>query len=254
MPAPEVLAAFGVPPSTPLVPMGRCVRAGSVVLKPVDHEAEAAWVASISTWLGGDGFVVPRPVPAVRGWTHDGWAAWRFVDGSHEPRWDDVLRCGEALHRALADLTRPSFLDHRDDPWSVADRMAFGERPLEVRTPALAPLVGPLHERLEPIDLPSQVVHGDLSGNVLFGAGPPAVVDLTLYWRPAAFAAAVVVVDAVVWGGGDPSLLRRVDHQLLLRAELRRLLELDALGPPDHGPAHADLVTRLTGSRRAWAT
>lgn len=108
-------------------------------------------------------------------------------------------------------------------------------------------MVEPLHGRLEELDLPSQVVHGDLSGNVLFADGaPPAVIDLTPYWRPAAFAAAVVVVDALVWGGGDPSLLRRVDHQLLLRAELRRLLELDALGPPEHAAAHADLVSRLT--------
>jgi uncharacterized protein (TIGR02569 family) len=235
-----VLAAFGLPADVALEPMGRCVGAGSVVLKPVDDEAEAAWVASISTWLGGEGFRVARPVPAVRGWTFGGWAAWQRLEGTHEPRWHDVLRAGEALHRALADLTRPSFLDRRDDRWSVADRMAFGERPLEVG-PDLVPLVEPLYEQLVPIDLPSQVVHGDLSGNVLFADGRlPAVIDLTPYWRPAAFAAAVVVVDAVVWGGGDWSLLREADHQLLLRAALRRILEA-----PAEAPAHAELVAHL---------
>ena len=35
---------------------------------------------------------------------------------------------------------------------------------------------------------------------------PPAVIDLSLTWRPPAFAAAVVVVDALVWEGAEPSL------------------------------------------------
>jgi uncharacterized protein (TIGR02569 family) len=237
----EVLAAFGLPADVAVTPVGRCVRAGSVILKPVDLVAEAEWVASISTWLGGDGFRVARPVPAVRGWTHDGWAAWQVVPGEHAPRWDDVLAVSRHLHRALADLTRPAFLDRREDRWSVADRMAFGERPLDGVPPDVVRLVEPLVARLEPIDLPSQVVHGDLGGNVLFADGlPPAVIDLTPYWRPAGFADAVVVVDAVVWGGGDLRLLRRVEHQLLLRAALRRILEA-----PGTAAAHAGLVDRL---------
>jgi uncharacterized protein (TIGR02569 family) len=168
------------------------------------------------------------------------------VPGEHAPRWDDVLAVSRAFHRVLADLTRPSFLDHREDRWAVADRMAFGERPL-VAPPETAPLAEPLHARLEPIDLPSQVVHGDLSGNVLFADGlAPAVIDLTPYWRPAAFAEAVVVVDAIVWGSGDWSLLRRVDEQLVLRALLRRLLETPT---PEHVRPHAELVRRLVRRR-----
>ena len=210
----------------------RSVRADGVVLRPVHDEAEAAWVAAISTWLGGEGFRVARPVPATHGWTCDGWAAWRLVDGesSSASRWDDVLTASRPYHRALADLTRPSFLDHRATEADVVD-------------PTLAPLVEPLLERLEDVDLPSQIVHGDLPGNVLFARGqPPAVVDLAPCWRPVGFADAVVVVDAIVRGGADWSLLGRVDHQLLLRAALRRIL-----GAPAQAAASAELVARLTG-------
>lgn len=80
-----------------------------------------------------------------------------------------------------------------------------------------------------PIDLPHQVVHGDLFGNVLFaGSAPPAVVDLVPFWRPPEWAAAVVVVDALSWGGAGADLLENWSHlpewsQVLRRAVLFRL-------------------------------
>ena len=37
-------------------------------------------------------------------------------------------------------------------------------------------------------------MHGDLTGNVLFAEGlPPAILDLSLYFRPPGFATAVVL-------------------------------------------------------------
>ncbi len=49
---------------------------------------------------------------------------------------------------------------------------------------------------LGPVRRAAQVVHGDLTGNVHLGpSGPPVVLDLTPYWRPVGYAAAVVVVD-----------------------------------------------------------
>ena len=78
------------------------------------------------------------------------------------------------------------------------------------------------------MDLPRQLVHGDLGGNVLFhDALPPAVIDVSPYWRPAGYAGAIVVADAVAWGGaGDEiveGLLRHQGEQLLLRAVLFRV-------------------------------
>ncbi len=56
----------------------------------------------------------------------------------------------------------------------------------------------------------SQLIHGDLSGNVLFAAGlPPAIIDFSPYWRPVAYASAVVAVDGVLWFGAGEALLQR---------------------------------------------
>ncbi|MDT7648275.1 MAG: hypothetical protein QOC75_5275, partial [Pseudonocardiales bacterium] len=52
--------------------------------------------------------------------------------------------------------------------------------------------------------------------------------DLVPFWRPVEWAAAVIVVDALAWGGGDPALLGAWAHldgwpQALLRALLFRV-------------------------------
>ena len=59
-------------------------------------------------------------------------------------------------------------------------------------------------------------------------AAMPAILDVVPFWRPVAWAAAVVVVDALAWGGADPGLLERWAHleawpQALLHALLFRL-------------------------------
>ena len=115
-----------------------------------------------------------------------------------------------------------------------------------------ARLFAALADGRRPIDVPSQVVHGDLFGNVLFaGSAPPAIVDITPYWRPPAWAAGVIVVDALAWGGAPIELLAEGDRwpqwrQLLRRALLFRLAVSLAhpLTPP------SDLVTMLSTADR----
>lgn len=136
-----------------------------------------------------------------------------------------MIRAGIAFHRELSTWERPAFLDGRDDPWSYGDRVAWSERPVEGDEPMLYRLAG----LRRPVSARSQLVHGDLGGNVLLATGqPPAIIDWPPYWRPAVWAAAVVVVDALSWGRADLSLVDRCAHlpewdRMLLRAEMYRL-------------------------------
>ena len=75
-----------------------------------------------------------------------------------------------------------------------------------------------------------QLIHGDMTENVLFAEGhDPAIIDIAPYWRPAGFASAVVVADAICWRAADPAaLLAAVAHveefpQLLVRALIYRM-------------------------------
>jgi hypothetical protein len=69
----------------------------------------------------------------------------------------------------------------------------------------------------------SQLVHGDLTGNVLFHDElPPAIIDFVPYWRPTEYATAIVVTDAVLWENAPTELLNGVSAQYLLRALIFR--------------------------------
>ncbi len=215
MPPKEVLAAFGTTGEPLLLPggTGRTWRAGDLVLKPLDRApAEIEWQADVLSAVGPAVRVAP-PVPRIV----EGWTAWRYVEGAHEPgRWLDIIAAGERLHDALASVPRPAeIVDAGVEPWATGDRVAWeGEL-----FPGLDDVVG----ALRPVSDESTLIHGDLTGNVLFhDVLPPAVIDFTPYWRPRAFAAAVVVADALVWEGAPPELADVVDPQYLLRALIYR--------------------------------
>jgi len=234
-PPPHVIAAFGGSGDPePLVGgiTGTVWRAGDVVLKQLDLSlAELSWQAEVLTSIGS-GHV--RVAPPLRGHggqlTVGGWRAYRYLEGRHERRrWPDIIAAGEALHTALAHVPRPAFLEERSHGWAMGDRVAWGEvSTAEARE--RWPITQPLLEALRPVEARSQVIHGDLSGNVLFDPGlPPGIIDFSPYWRPRAFAVAIVVADALVAEGADESLLEattQVDDfgQYLVRALIFRLV------------------------------
>jgi uncharacterized protein (TIGR02569 family) len=238
-----VLAAFGARGApTPIEGgQGTSWRAGDLVLKPVDApEAVLEWHAALLEGLVVDDVRVARPRRTRAGaLLHDGWSAAEHVQGAHEPgRWEDVIAAGRRLHRGLAGVSRPAFLERRTDPWAVADRVAWAEHPAEHY--AHVEHVGALLAARRPVRAAGQLVHGDLTGNVLFAEGlSPAVIDLSLYWRPPAFASAVVAVDALVWHGADERLLDALADeavgvdvgQLLVRALLFRLAAEEGSDP-----------------------
>ncbi|WP_250897443.1 hypothetical protein [Curtobacterium flaccumfaciens] len=188
-------------------------------------------------------FRTPRPVATTDGgWRSGPWEAWEYVAGSaDESRVDDVIRAGRAFHLAIADLERPAFLSAgtNDDPWSRADRMAWGEEPLPAE-----PTLDRLAAVSRPVRAPSQLVHGDLLGNVLFADGhPPTVIDWPPYWRPAGFGTAVAVVDAACWHGLPLDRVQSLGSaeaewtQLLVRAVAFRIATSVLLGGRDGAEA-----------------
>jgi len=230
-PPPAVLDAFGLAGEPALMSggMGRTWRVGDVVLKPVEDVVEHAWVAEVYDAWRSDAVRVPEPLRVDDRWSVAGWGAHRLVPGETAHAGDDpdwFRGVHEAFHDAVSELARPSFLDDRVDAWSFGDRVAWDGLEPEGSPETLA-LLDRAVSRLEPVDLPAQVVHGDLGGNVLRDGGRAGVIDWPAYHRPRAWALAVVATDAVCWERADPALLDRwwTDDwpQLLLRAVVYRL-------------------------------
>lgn len=224
-------------------------RCGEVVVSMVADHARAAWSAKVRENLFADGIRLARPVRSTDGrYVVSGWRADTFVAGTPEPRHDEVVSAAVRLHEATAALERPRFLTQPPvAPWGdvdvfiAADRAAWEDRPLHslpagarvspgsVDAQRSVDIINQLAALRRPTKSPSQLVHGDLYGTVLFaGTAAPGITDITPYWRPASWAAAVVVVDALAWGDADDGLIERWGSlpewpQMLLRALIFRL-------------------------------
>ena len=263
-PTGRVLAQFGLCGSPQPLPggQGSSWRVGEAVLKAQGDPVFAAWQGELLTRLDGrDDFRVCAPLRSADGhWEVHGWTASRYEPGAPVPRsWRQVIRVGRQLSAALVDEPRPAFLSARRDRWAVADRTAWGEQPAGPL--ATAPHVPRLLAGLEPAGGRPQLVHGDLSGNVLFADGLlPLVLDLSPYWRPPAYASAVVVADALVGIGAQEDVVQEdvqallddadVPQQHLLRALLFRILADLLAGRDDVGVRYAaavELATCLAG-------
>ena len=238
-----VREAFGVP-SGPARRLpgggGSCWQVAGLVLKPGHDEVTGPWLADVFAGLSGPGFRVPRPVPTSDGaWLADGWAAWTTVEGEPDPlrRWPDLVAAARAFPAAVAGGPAPPWLGRRRHRWAVADRVAWEGAAVRV-APELADLAGALRAATRPVRLPSQLVHGDLAGNMLFTRDtPPAVIDFSPYRRPAGYALAVAAVDLLTWWSAPPTILDTLSDeddldQLLVRATMFRLVS-DSLGQQD---------------------
>lgn len=230
-PTDHVLRAFRATDCPTPLPggAGQSWRSGNLVLKPgggMLHD----WLCTALDGLKCNGVRVAAPVAAMDGsWSHQGWTATTWLRG-YEADWNDqttltaVLEAGRAFHECVAHLPRPPYLDERNDWWALADRTAWGERTSSY-PPELADVARRLAAVLEPLG-PAQLVHGDLTGNVLVARGlAPAVIDVSPYWRPTAYAEGVVVADALCWRGADRASVERagVSRSAVARALLFRL-------------------------------
>jgi uncharacterized protein (TIGR02569 family) len=215
-PPPAVLAGFGV--GGPAVRLaggqGTSWRVGEVVLKPGVDPQFQEWVGTVLARIEQRGFRLPTVLRAGDGgWVVHGWGAESVIPGAtvHEAAsdWRSIISASRALHAATAALARPEFLDLRTDAWASADRDAWGEVPRTV-----APELRGIVERLYAVPPPTgraQLVHGDLTSNVLLMPdGPPSVIDFSPYWRPPTYAEGIVVADALCWHAAPPQTPQQV--------------------------------------------
>jgi hypothetical protein len=203
-----------------------------LVLQPCGSVAEYIWWCSVYTTINQQGFRLAEPVRTISGdWIHEGWVAQKLLPGKHHPqKFIEKFEICRLFNESVTHLTKPDFLVKRVDPWSKSDAMVFGDLPLETVSET-EESVARIIKSLIPLEMPSQLIHGDFGGNTLWHQEfTPAVIDISPYWRPADFALAVMAVDFISWEKGkisliDDLLVRPGMKQLLLRAELRRLLE-----------------------------
>jgi uncharacterized protein (TIGR02569 family) len=237
----EVLRAWGVTTVTALRGgQGSTFASADLVLKPVIEVDEAVWIAEVLDSLPPQPDLrVIRPVRTVDGhWTMGGWVAFERLEGSERAGdWRSALDVSDRFHHLVADIPWSPVLQ-RAHPWAVGDAFAWGERGFDV-PPRFAPVFERLQAGLTPLDEPAQLIHGDLCNNILFhDLLPPAVIDVSPFWRPKRYADAIAVIDAIGWFHATAHALEPLmddtGRQLVLRATLFRLGSAVVLMHDDH--------------------
>jgi hypothetical protein len=133
------------------------------------------------------------------------------------------------------EIETPQFVTQQTNIWRETDRVTWNEKSFKdvrnISDEILATFEAELRELKQwmvplPRNIPSPLIHADLTGNVLFDDRPgdlPGIIDMTFYWRPTASAEAIVVAGGLTWHEQGEALIAsygtdKVGLQLLLRA------------------------------------
>jgi len=252
-PIPEVINAFGLNGTPKPLPGGRglCYLVGETVFKPSDNDEEAQWLSELTSKLllrSPTSYRLAKPLAVAdqpNTFVFDGWTATSFLPGTVERggNFEQILQVSRAFHADLVRLVleKPAAIAGRSNRWCEADQVTWEEKRLEdvlnVDQEILTQL-NPVLERLMlaskplPDNIKAQLIHADMAGNVLFeknSRAPPAVIDLTLYWRPARYSEAIIVADGLSWHGKGTELIQfygvdELGKQMLVRALYWRCL------------------------------
>lgn len=247
-PPQSVLEAFGAGPDLRILPGGRgtCFEAGDIIFKPSENHAESQWVGEFTTTViqnfSPTTYRLANPLKNGDSFTLSGWtASTRIAGGSISPLpWSVMLHTSQNFHADVKKLRiiKPAFLEANLDRFHEADRVTWNEKPLrdvnKVNDDILGVIATSL-ERLEKVkhpihDLTCQIIHGDLTGNILFeDQSPPGIIDMTVYWRPAEYAEAIIVADGLIGHGQGRELINMFATDMLRLQLLVRALYWRAL-------------------------
>lgn len=210
---------------------GTTWKVGDIILKP--SESESKDLADLMQQLPAVDYLrLPKPIRSSNeSWIEDGYVAWTYLSGKEvDARYKEKVGVSELFSTAFSGIPKPRFIEERNDPWSVADRVTWGEFDKKYEK-EFQNIIDDIEAHCSQVNLSEQIIHGDIAGNIVFENDlPPAVIDITLYWRPKDYAKALLVVDAITWEGAKPEIFDLVRdlpniEQLILRAGLRRIIE-----------------------------
>ncbi len=229
---------------------GRTYLVDDTVLKyyPYTEEEELTWIAGLVDRLNPTNFRLQKFIKTDKeNYLFNNWGAHKFLEGEMLEGTEHLAIKREVLqdfHRAIQNEPFPQYMIKRTDPWAVADKMVWGEKPIECHKRIMNE-IEQLIDFIEPLNLPFQLIQGDPSNILFSNKEPPAVIDLSLYFRPANFPLAILAADNMCcWCKGECYCLVAQEiyimfsdipffDQLLLRAVLRRALEYEGLSKSD---------------------
>lgn len=233
-PSEEILNSFNL--SGDIVPLrggqNTSVRVSNAVLKPVDDIQHCEWLLNIIYKINPQGYRVSKPIRSKYGtFVSKGWACTHYEMGQDiKGHIEEKLLVSRLFHRDLSSINFRDF-HHIDNPWSKGHRIAWQIDELPIELPH--EIQDSINNLLRRVSLKEkykmQIVHSDLSGNILFDQVlNPLVIDFSPTIAPVEYAEAILVCDCIAWQGSEVSEIDLLPgdelyKEMIIRAIIFRL-------------------------------
>jgi uncharacterized protein (TIGR02569 family) len=205
---------------------------GNAVLKPVDDRQHSEWLLNVIHQINPQGYRLSKPIRNIQGtFVSKGWACTHFEMGQDtKGRIEEKLLVSRLFHRDLSTINSRGF-PHADNPWSKGHRIAWQIDDLPTELPY--EIKESIHNLLRRVSLKEQykvqIVHSDLSGNILFDSFlNPLIIDFSPVIAPVEYAEAILVCDCIAWQGSEVSEIELLPSnerykEMIIRAIIFRL-------------------------------
>lgn len=212
---------------------GNTYKSNNIILKPTSNQTESEELSElVKKAPPSEKLRIPKPIKSSNNnWVEDGYVAWEYLEGKDlKDNYEQKLQICDWFSEIFKNIEKPDFIEKRNDAWAIADRVTWGEIEKEYGK-EFQEIINQVKSILIPIAIPAQIIHGDISENIISDKKDSfGVIDITIYWRPRDYAKALLIVDGITWESADLNIYAFVKDlpeikQLLLRAGLRRIIE-----------------------------
>ena len=208
------------------------VRVKNTVLKPAEDALHAEILLTIIYGIHPQGYRLSKPVKSNKGtFVSHGWICTQFETG-HEVngRVKEKLQVARLFHQDLS-IINVNDLPQVNNPWSRAHKVAWQVTELakEIHIEIRQIIEKLLHKVRLKENYACQIVHADLSGNILFHELlSPLIIDFSPTVAPVEYAEAILVCDCIAWQGSivsdiDMLLNNEFNKEMIIRAVVFRL-------------------------------
>lgn len=208
------------------------VRVKNTVLKPTEDAIHAEVLLTIIDSIQPKGYRLSKPVKSNKGtFVSHGWMCTQFEPGHEVIGYvKEKLQVARLFHQDLS-IINFNDLPFTNNPWSRAHKVAWQVTELPTETHFEIRQI--IKELLLKVRLKEyytcQIVHADLSGNILFDEVlSPLIIDFSPTVAPVEYAEAILVCDCIAWQGSkvsdiDMLLNNEFNNEMIIRAVVFRL-------------------------------
>lgn len=201
------------------------------VLKKVGDIKNQQFLSEVIDQIIPKNYRLSKPIKSINNNYIEGfYCVSEYEKGEHNfSDYRKFLNVSIDLHKDLNEIKIQKFPKF-NDPWSISHRVLFNKESLPTTIKKeMKDIIESLLKKLKPLNLPHQLIHTDLAGNILFDDKlGPLVIDFSPAYAPVEYAISIMICDLITWHGIDISiidnLLQAFSYETLRYAILFRIL------------------------------